>query len=76
MLREVPDQKGNVFCAFSQGWDMDGKYVQSVKQIGAERLLADHCAQIAIGRRNEPGIRAKGTGTAQTLELSLLQDTQ
>jgi hypothetical protein len=39
-------------------------------------LLPDHCAQIAIGRSNKARVCAKGTGTASTLKLLLLQDTQ
>src|ERR1700679_2317899 len=30
MLGEVPDQRGDVFCAFPQSRDVDWKYVQSV----------------------------------------------
>src|SRR5258705_8442551 len=76
ILGKVPDQKGNVFCAFPQSRDTNWKYVQSIKQIGPECLLSNHCAQIPIGCRDEACIGAECPGTAQTLELSLLQDTQ
>src|ERR1700685_4670599 len=60
VLREVPDKERYIFSALAQWRNVDGKDVQSIKQIGAELLFFDHRMQITIGRGDQASVGAKG----------------
>src|SRR6516162_11949347 len=75
-LREVFHQHGDVLFAISQWWHIDGKNVQSVKQVAAEGSRVDGFFQVAIGVGDNTHVNGDGLIPAHTLKLALLQHTQ
>src|SRR5712692_9639185 len=73
LVREVPDQKRNVLRTVSKRGDPDGKDVQPVEEIRPEHPPIDHGLQIAVRRRDHPGIGAQGARAAQPLEFPFLE---
>ncbi len=76
VLRKVAYQEWDIFRVLAQRGNMDGKYIQPVEKIGAERLIVDHRAEVAMGGRNETRIAVQGSRAAQAFELALLQNPQ
>src|ERR1700689_971314 len=60
VLREMTNKERYIVSALAQWRNVNGKDVQSIKQIGAELLFFDHRMQITIGRSDQASIGAKG----------------
>ena len=69
-------QQWNVFRAFPQGWNVNRKNIQPVKQIFAKFLLLNHLSEVAIGGCDQAGIGVNSPCASQPLEFSLLEHTQ
>src|SRR5437667_10850290 len=69
-------QQWNVFRAFPQGWNVNRKNIQAVKQIFANFLLLNHLPQIAIGGCDQACIGSQGARASQAFELPFLEHAQ
>src|SRR5882724_1319245 len=76
LLGKVPHQEWNIPLAFPQGRDVHGKNIQAKEEIGPELLLAHHCFQISVRRRNQTRIGPKRARASQPLELPFLQHAE
>src|SRR5712691_8273591 len=56
--------------------DGDGKHVKAVIEIHSEQSVGDQLAEILVGGGNDARVDAVSMGTAQPLELLLLQHPQ
>ena len=65
----MPHQQRDVLQALAQRRHAHGKDIEAIEEIGAERLRLDQSREIAVGRRDQPRLRAQGAGAAQPLEL-------
>ena len=72
----MPHQHGNVAGAFAQRRRKNRKNLEPVKQVAAKLLLRHHLCQVAIGRRDQAHVDRDGPGSAQPLDLALLQRAQ
>ena len=72
MLHERLD----VLRPLAQGRDADGEDVEAVEEVGAERVLADHVLQVAIGRGHDPDVHGDFTVFAEGEDAALLQHAQ
>ena len=63
VVRFMPEQ-GNVFRALPQGRDRDGKDMQAVVEVGAERSVGNHLGEIPVGRRHPPSARCRRAGSS------------
>src|ERR1700722_15819650 len=75
-LREIPHQQRNIFRAFAQWRDPNGKNIQAVIEVAAKLALGNHLFQVAICRSNKPDIHFHRPAIAQALELALLKCSQ
>src|SRR5271165_7284208 len=57
-------------------WDLNRKYVQSIKEVLAEFAFANHCGKILVCRGDDSHIDMDRLGAPQTLKLLLLNGTQ
>src|SRR5206468_4117203 len=69
-------QKWNVCRAFPQGWNVNRKNIQAVKQVFAKFSLLNHLSEVAIGGCDQAGIGVNSPCASQPLEFSLLEQTQ
>src|SRR5580704_7011444 len=76
MLREVADEEGYIFGALTQRRNIDREDVETVEQIRTEFLIFYHHIEVAIGRRNQPGLRVERARVAEPLKLTLLEHPQ
>src|SRR5581483_5506286 len=76
LLREIADEKRNVFHTRAQRRYKDGKHIEAVIEIGAKLLLSDHLLEVAIGGGDEPDFRFDRTRAAKPLEFLFLQYAQ
>jgi hypothetical protein len=75
-LDEVLEEHGEVFWPVPQGWQGDHDHPESVVQVLAECAGLQSAAQIAIGRGNDPSVRADIFHAPDPLELLFLQNPQ
>ena len=66
----------DVFSPFTKRRQLDVDDVQAVVKILAEPALLDQLLEIHVGGRNDPDIDLDGVDTAQSHELSFLDDPQ
>src|SRR5437870_4277509 len=69
-------QQWDIFRAFPQGWNVNRKNIQAVKQIFAKFLLLNHLSEVAIGGCDQVGIGVNSPCASQPLEFSLLEHAQ
>src|SRR5437762_9662515 len=69
-------QHWDIFRAFPQGWNVNRKNIQAVKQVFAKFPLLNHLSEVAIGGRDQAGIGVNSPCASQPLEFSLLEHTQ
>jgi hypothetical protein len=55
---------------------MNGHHIETEKQILPELLSLDTLSEISVGGGNHPDINPNGSRTTNSLELSLLQDSE
>src|SRR4051794_13527707 len=75
-LQEELDQERDVLAALAQRGQVDGHDVDPVVQVLAEPAGVDLVEQVAVGRRDDPGVDLEGARVADALELPLLQDAE
>src|SRR3990172_3193375 len=68
-LQKVLREQQDVIPAFSQGRHLYGKMMEAVVEILAERPLAHHCRQVAIGGGHDAHVRWNVTQAADVTEL-------
>src|SRR5580704_5624753 len=73
---EVSDQLGDVFGTLPEGRNGDWEYVEPVEQVGAKPPRPHHLRQVEVSRRDDSNIDPNGAGTADSLELLILQNAQ
>src|SRR5262245_23600488 len=76
MVGKMPHQQRDILRPLAQRRHLYGKDMQAIEEIGAELLRLHHSREIAVGRGDQPRLRAQGAGAAQPLELALLQHPQ
>src|SRR5690606_13463515 len=54
----------------------DGKHVQAIEKVLAERAAGDRLLEVAVSRRDDEDVAADRRMTADALENALLQDAQ
>ena len=69
-------QQGDVFAAFAQRRNGDGKDIEPVEQIIPERSVEHHFLQVAVGGGHEAHIHGNDLVPAQAFNLARLQHTQ
>src|SRR5271170_1008744 len=73
---EVLDEQAYVLSPFAQRRNVDGEYVDPVKEVTAEGSVIDRGLQIAMGRRYHAHIRADGLIGTDALKFLFLKDSQ
>src|SRR4030095_15529592 len=69
-------QQWDIFRTLPQGWNVNRKNIQAVKQIFAKFLLLNHLSEVAIAGCDQTGIGVNSPCASQPLEFSLLEHTQ
>src|SRR5438093_2380909 len=69
-------QQWDIFRAFPQGWNVNRKNIQVVKQIFAKFPLLNHLSEVAIGGCDQAGIGVNSPCASQPFEFSLLEHAQ
>src|SRR5882672_1608596 len=69
-------QQWDISRAFPQGWNVNRKNIQAVKQIFAKCLLLNHLPQIAISGCDQACIGSQRARASQTFELPFLEHAQ
>src|SRR5207253_4166426 len=73
---EVLDEQGDVFPPFSQWRRFEGKHIESVEEILAERAVGHSCRQITIGCGNDANVHPNPVSSSEPLEFPLLEHSQ
>ena len=73
---EIIHQHRYVTLTFTQGWHVNRKNIQSIKQVHPKPPLANFPSQIFVGRRDYPHVRFDRAVAAEPFELPLLQNPQ
>jgi len=80
LAREAPQeelrQRPDVLGALAQWRQVDAHHVQAVEQVLAEAAVLDRLLRIAVGRGDDPHVRAKGLVAADARKLAILQHAQ
>jgi len=76
LLRKMLCQQGDVFAAFAQRRNGDGKDVKPVEQIIPERSVEHHFLQIAVGSRYQAHIHGNDLVPAKAFNFARLQYAQ
>src|SRR5262249_17537362 len=76
VLEETHGQQHHIITAIAERRNLNLEHIDAVIQIRAERPVRDRLLQIAVGRGDDANIGAADAGTAETLELALLQEPQ
>ena len=69
-------QQWNVFRTFPQGWNVNRKNIQPVKQVFAKFLLLNHLSEFAIGGCDQACIGSQRARASQAFELPFLEHAQ
>src|SRR5437762_7636689 len=69
-------QQWDVFRAFPQGWHVNRKNIQPVKQVVAKFPLLNHLSEFAIGGCDQACIGSQGARASQPFELPFLEHAQ
>src|SRR4029077_16648908 len=75
-LSKMIYQQWDVFRTFPQGWNVNRKNIQPVKQVFAKFLLLNHLSEVAIGRCDQACIGSERACASQTFELPFLEHAQ
>ncbi len=76
LLEKVLCQGNDIFLALSKGRYLEGYDFQSIIKIFAEQMVFHVFFQVAIGRGNNPHVDFHGLVSADSFDLSVLQETQ
>lgn len=76
LLDEIADEEWNVFAAFAERRQVNGKNVEAVVKIAAEFLVLDGADEIAIAGGEDAGVDADSSGSTEALELLILEHAQ
>src|SRR2546430_13614500 len=69
-------QQWDIFRTFSQGWNVNRKNIQPVKQVFAKFSLLNHLLEFAIGGSDQACIGSQSTRASQPFELPFLEHAQ
>src|SRR4029077_10586778 len=72
---EVMNEQRNVFAAFAEWRNVNGKNIQPIKQVFAKLVVADHALQIAVRCGDQAHIDMDGSRASQTFKFLLLKGT-
>ena len=72
----MPGQREQILQPLTQRGDGNGKHIQAVIEILAERTLAQHLVQISVRCRYDPNIHRNGSRAAHTLDHMVLKGPQ
>ena len=75
-IDEVLDQQRDVVGPLAKRRHRDGKHVQPVEEIAAERARLDRRLQVAVRGGDHAHVDANRCASSDTLELTLLQDAE
>src|SRR4051812_820597 len=76
LLEEMVDEQDQVGFSFAQRRDEHREHVEAIVEILAERAGGNRPLEILVGRGDQPDVRLHRLGTADAVELALLQDAQ
>src|SRR5580700_5385630 len=69
-------QRGNVFAMLAQGRQGHRNYIQPVIEVLPEFARLDRLFQVPVGGGDDARVKGQQAGASQSLELTLLQDSQ
>src|SRR5580692_6751103 len=75
-LHEILDQHEDVVPPFSERWHLDGKHVESVKEVLAEGPIGYGCLQITIRRSDDANVHMDRLSSPHPLNLPFLEHPQ
>ena len=75
-LQDMVRQGLDIFSPVAERRDHDPCDIQAVIEVFAKPAGRDLSGQVAMGRRNQPGVGTQRFGTADALELTLLNDAE
>ena len=70
------DEQRDVFRALPEWGDGDGEYIEPVEEVFPEPALLDLFLQVPVAGSDDAYIDLDGAGTAQPLELAVLNDPE
>src|ERR1700678_2537610 len=70
------DEKRDVLRPFTQWRQFNGKNAEPVEEVGAKFTIVDHLSEITMCGADHAHISVNRGGTAETFELSFLDDTK
>src|SRR4029078_7831619 len=73
---EVLDEQWDVFPPFSQWRHVQGKHIESIEEILAERAVGHSCGQVTIGCGNDADVHPNPVTSSESLEFPLLEHSQ
>src|ERR1700733_12738342 len=76
VLHKMMHQQRNIFPAFPQRWDLDGKNIKPIVEIAAKLLLHNHSFQVTMRRGHNAYVDSLRPRASQAFEFPLLQDTE
>src|SRR4029077_14483560 len=73
---KIVHEQRHVFTSITKWRDLDWENIQSVKQVFAKLVVADHAVQVAVRCSNQAHIDMCGSCASQTFKFPLLKRTQ
>ena len=73
---EVLDEHQDVVSPLSQRRHLDGEHVEAIKEVLAKASIGHSGGQVTVGRRDHSNVDFDRLCSPDSLELSLLQDSQ
>ena len=72
-LGKMGHQRRDVFTARAQGWQGEGKHIETVVEVTTKFVSLYHLRQVTVRRSDQPNVHLVSPGAAQALELLFLQ---
>jgi len=73
---KMVDQQTDIFRPFTQGRQFNGENAEPIEEVGAKLTIVDHLSEIAMCGADHAHIGVNRGGTAETFELSFLDDAK
>jgi hypothetical protein len=73
---EVFDEQGNIFHSFGERRRLDRKDAEPEQQVLTEAVSGDGLSEILVGRRDDPNVDADRSGSADSSNEAILEDSQ
>src|SRR5262245_8989372 len=70
------DEERDVFASFTQRWDVETGHCDAVVEICSDAAQVSLAGLVAVGGGSDAHVDFGGTGTADALDFSTLEDSQ